>query len=234
MAFTAGDVLSRVRITLNDTASTRWPLTELLTWLNDGCKEITLQAPEAVGQVGVLSLVSGTLQTLPDECLMLLRVHCNVTGSSPNYVRGTTITPIQRAALSALIPGWESSSVVPFAKNVAHVIEDVAVHRNFWVFPGNDGTGKLQAVIAKRPAVIATPGSPTAIGSYTATVELDDIYLNAIVAYVAHRALLKEINVPGAKEASMAQYQIFTSALGIRQNNEQRVNSGSVMDPAAT
>lgn len=225
MAFTTGDVLKRARITLSDETSTRWPLTQLLDHINDCMRQIAIDAPEAIGKTGVISLAAGTLQSLPDQAMSLIRVNCNVTGSDPNWVRGQAVTPISRAILDAQIPNWQKSAVMPFAAKVAHVIEDDAVHRTFHVFPGNNGTGLIEIVVAERPAVLVEPGSPTVLGSYTVEVGLDDAYLNAVVDYVVSRALQKDLAMPGIAQRAVAHYQQFQAAFGIRQANEQRVNT---------
>jgi hypothetical protein len=225
MAFTTGDVLSRARIILNDGTSVRWPLAELLEWINDCTRQVAIDAPEAISRTGVISLAAGVLQSLPAEGMSLLRVNCNVTGTAPNWVRGLAITPISRTVLDVQIPGWNQTATVPYQDRVAHVIEDDAVHKTFQVFPGNTGAGLIEVVIAERPTALTVPGSPTLIASYVTTIGLDDAYLPAVVDYVVSRALQKDAALPGAAQRAVVHYQQFQAAFGIRQANEQRVNT---------
>lgn len=106
MAFTATEVITRVSAMLNDADGVRWTVPELVDWLNDALREVTLQAPGAVSKVVVLDLEEGTRQAIPDEYASLLRVICNVTATGQNVTaRGATIKPITKAALDARLPG---------------------------------------------------------------------------------------------------------------------------------
>ena len=92
------------------------------------------------------------------------------------------------------------------------------------MFPGNTGAGKIQIVAAKRPATLAVPGSPTVLGSYTATMEIDDAYQPAIVDYVLSKALQKEVASPSAAARAQAFYARWAQTFGIKLQSEKRAN----------
>lgn len=225
MSFTAKDVLSRASTILSDAGGKRWLFTELLDWLNDAMREVSVRAPHAVSKSVVLSLVAGTRQTLDPLYSAILRVNCNVTAIDQVVsARGNTITPITRDILDAQIPGWQSTTSLPYQADVAHIIDDPALPREYYVAPGNTGTGKIEAVVAERPAVIAAPTNPLVIGSYTTIVNMDDMYLNAIVDFVLSRAFSKDIQVAGAPQRAVTHYQQFAQTFGIDQQNETTIN----------
>lgn len=230
MAFTARDVLTRASTLLQDAGNTRWTLPELLGWLNDALAEIPNLAPEAVSEIAVIPMALGTMQTKPADAAQILRVNCNVTGNGP-YTRGRVITPIKRQILDAQIPGWQATATLPFQSVVSHFVEDDAMNGEFLVAPGNDGTGKIEVVIAKRPTQIAVPANPLNIDSYTATVDLDEMFRPACVNYVMSQALLKDIGIPNGPQRAAGHYQSFLTAFGIRQAKESSVNPTSD-DPA--
>lgn len=228
MPISVGDILRRAQTALNDTAGTRWPLTELLRYVNDCPREISILAPEILAESGVVSLVEGPLQSLPSDAYSLIRVVCNMTGTSPNFTRGRAVTPIKRLMLDQHIPGWQQNSVVPYTSLVSHLIEDDQSHRTFMVFPGNSGTGKIEIVVARRVANVSEPGSPTVITSYDSlSINLDAAYLPAVADYVVYRAYQKDMAIPAAASASSAAYQRFAAALGVKLQSEARASTNS-------
>lgn len=228
MGLTAKEVFKRARVVLNDATSTRWSLPELLMWLNDAVREIAVLSPEAVSGIAAIEMDEGTLQTMPASVQQILRVVCNVTvKSGPPFVyeRGDAVTPIRRALLDAIEPGWQDPDVVPFTRHVAHFVEDETLQGYFYVCPGNTGAGMIECIVARRPAEIDAPDNPFEIDSYDGIeVQVDQRLQNAVVDFVVSRALAKDLALPGAEARSMAHYQRFAGAVMARQSNEVRVN----------
>ena len=227
MAFTAKDVISRVTTILQDAGNVRWTPLELLNWLNDALTEIPLIAPAAVAETSVISLVAGTDQAMPADAASILRVVCNVTGTSAPYTRGRAITPIKRQILDQQLPEWHDTTKLPPAAVVLHFVEDPLMTGRFLVCPANTGTGKIEVVVAKRPAQITAPANPLDINSYTATVGLDDMYRNACVDFVMSKALLKDIGIAGGPQRAQAHYNAYLQALGLRPQTEAAFNPTS-------
>lgn len=214
MAFTAKDVISRASIILQDAGAVRWPLPELLTWLNDAAREIAITKPNATAKTVAMELVSGTKQEIPATAHSLLQVVRNVDKTTG--VGGKVITPIVRQVLDNQIPGWHDGTALPFAAVVRHVVDDALDQRAFYVVPGNDGTGKIEIVVSSIPADIPTPANPLDLDAYGATVDLQDIYRNVVVDYILYRAFSKDMNLPGAAQRAVAHYQQFNAALGLK------------------
>lgn len=217
MAFTAKDVLSRCAIILNDETSARWPLAELLGWLNDGVREISLQKPSAATETAQIDMTAGTKQALPGQYHSLVSVIRNVAS-------GMAITPASRDLIDRQIPGWHDARIVRPCKDVVHIIDDNTEPQTFYVVPGNDGTGRIEVVAARNVAPIVVPQQPEIIVSYSATVELNDIWQNALVDYILYRALSKDIAIPGVGDRAVAHYQQFAAAVGIKAQGEVALN----------
>ena len=151
----ASDILTRVQRIVLDETSVRWPLAELLLWLNDGQREIALQKPSSFSSNRVISLVAGTYQAIPDDAITLLRVIRNIR-SNVGGVRlgGSAITMVARSILDTQNRNWHDSTKVRQKKEVQHVAFDEADTRSFYVYPGNDGTGLLEMVFSIEPAEI--------------------------------------------------------------------------------
>jgi hypothetical protein len=226
MALTAGLILGRAQTALQDQAGTRWPLTELLGYLNSGIQEIALQKPTSFSKTVLIPLAAGTYQVVPTGYSAVIRGIRNITsgvGVTPR-IAGRAIQPARRADLDAQFLDWHDVGEVPMAKSVMHIIADEADPLVFYTFPPNDGTGLIEAVAAEIPAAIPVPASPTVLASYTAVLPLSDIYEGPLADYVMFRALSKETTLAGAGQKAQAHYQLFASALGLKQQIEAQAN----------
>lgn len=218
MPFTAKDVLKRASTVLQDAGAVRWPLPELLMWLNDATREISLLKPNAVGKTITMPLVEGTRQEIPATAHALLQVVRNM--NSVTNEGGQVITPIIRQVLDQQMPGWHDRTVIPFGNVVRHVADDALDQRMFYVVPGNDGTGSIEVVVASLPAEIPTPTNSLDIEAYIAVVDMQDIYRNPVVDYILYRAFSKDMNLQGAGQRAAAHYAMFQNALGLKAQGE--------------
>lgn len=217
MSFTAKDVLQAASTTLQDSNNRRWSLDELRGYLNDGLKQIAFFKPSAVSETKRIAMQEGTYQELPDG-EHLLRVTRNITSAADETPRvgGPIITPIDRSMIDMQFANWHDSTEVPFSATVMHVMMDEENPRSFYVYPGNDGTGAIEAVVSTVPAMIAAPASPTNIASYTATVDIPTLYEGALRDYVLSRAYEKDAAIPGAAQRAAAYRQSFNGAVGMK------------------
>lgn len=230
MTFQAKDTMKRASVTLQDDGAVRWTATELLDYLNDGMRELISMKPTAKTQTVQLSLASGTKQTLPAQYTILSRVICNrITGSK------RAIRPLaKREILDSQIPGWQDPDVLPFAAAVTHVIHEGAEPRTYYVVPGNDGNGIIEAMVGAYPTPVSAPTAPAnlEIENYTATVDLDDIYMNALTDYILYRAFSKDGSAPNAANRAVAHYELFkASVTGFAANEAAMSVAASAMRP---
>lgn len=208
--------MSRARIILQDGGAIRWPLAELASWLSDGLLEVVNRKPSEGAQSVVLTMVAGTKQTLPDAYLSLIRAVRNVTGVSPNWVGGLSVTPIMREILDAQSPSWHDPAVVTQRAQVLQIIADPLDQRTFYVYPGNTGAGKLECVVSviPQPVTIATGANPEDIASYNAiTLPMSQIFQTALVDFILYRAFSKDMQFAGAMERAAAHFNQFNAAI---------------------
>lgn len=208
MTFKAQDVMARAATTLQDIANIRWPAPELHDYLNDGLREIVTIKPNALSKTVNLSLDEGTKQTLPAEYTVLSRVSRNMAGPTTG---GMAIRRLDsRSIMDSHMPSWQDPASVPFAKTVVHVIHDIADPDTFYVAPGNDGTGLIEAVVGAFPTKSPTPASnANLVSSYTDTVDLPDVYMNALADYIIYRAYSKDARVAGSAARAQAHFELF-------------------------
>ena len=225
MPVSAKNVLTRAQTVLQDSGAVRWPLTELVNWLNDGLKEICMLKPNAMASTAVIPLSVGTLQSIPEEYSILIRAwnNCDADGTPT----GNAVTPIVREILDQQKPNWHDGSVVPFRRRVRHVSSDISDPRIFFVYPGNDGTGYIRATLSRIPDDVApiAGGDPEDMDSYDVQIDaLQAIYQGALIDYVLAMAFSKDMQYAGSAERSAAHMAKFTTALGARQAVEAVAN----------
>jgi hypothetical protein len=231
MPVSVKNVLIRAQIILQDAGAVRWPLTELVGWLNDALKEVCFLKPSATAETIIVPMAAGTLQSVPEGYSLLIRAVSNISGAgtppSP-HVPGPVITPIVREILDQQKPNWHSNTHVPFRPNVRHVIADIADPNVYYVYPGNDGTGKIRGVFSAIPnEVEVAPGDDVDdLSSYDDLMipQLQSIYQQCLIDYVLAMAFSKDMQFAGAAERSVAHMAKFTGALGARQSVEVVAN----------
>jgi hypothetical protein len=237
MAFTAASVMLSVQTILNDAASVRWTAVELHTWLNDALREIAVLKPNAVAKTVELSLAQGAYQTLPADHFNLFRLTRNLAtnaASATGRGGGRVITQVEREVMDMQIPGWMDTAVMPYSKNVVHFINDISDMAAYYVVPGNDGTGVVEAICAVMPAMVPVPASDVlSVSSYTTNVDIQDIYRNALIDYMLYRAFSKDASLPGIAQRAGLHYSQFSNALGLKFAAERMV-SGETVSPMGT
>ncbi len=203
--------MGRAAIQLQDEEYLRWTRPELATWLNDAVNAILLAKPSASTQTIVMPLQHGTWQQLPrtgtPTPLMLVSISRNILDGPPERRGGRIITPVDRALLDAQDPHWHEPSYVPFRREARHYVYDESNPLEFYVYPGNDGHGRVEAAISMRPAPIAA--------DYSADLGLPEPYSVPLLDYVMYRALSKD-DVAGNAGRSAAHYQQFATAIGLK------------------
>lgn len=221
MAVAVSEILSRAQTLIQDNTGVRWPVVELLGWLNDATREVALHKPSASSQSVVLEMNEGTRQTIPVGALMLLRVIRNLKMGSTEGSRigGRAVRVVNRDVLDTQHPNWHDSETTPYTPSVKHFVFDESDPTAFYVFPGNDGTGTVEALVSQAPPAVTESG--TDISNYEGTdVPLPDIYANAVLDYVLYRAYSKDASF--AENMDRANYHMtaFANSLGLKTNSE--------------
>lgn len=212
MAFTGQNVIDAAHAILAD-INTYWQDTYLLGWLNSGLKEIVLLKPNALIITAPVKCVEGTKQTLPTGGLMLVDVSRNMgpSGTTP----GRVVTPLSRQSLDSSNPDWHTTAP---AVSTKHFVYDVRYPKIFYVYPPQpvSGQGYLELTYG------AAPVSLTAV---TDTIELDAVYENVLVDYVAYRAFGRDSTDAESTKASQAHYAAFVAALGAKAQSEIAISA---------
>ena len=239
MTIPANNVLLSASKIVQDTTNVRWPIEELLQWLNDGQREIVLHRPDANPKTAVMTLAAGTRQTLKDKVAegvaggvgssispaKLLDVIAVATGTSATTINRTAaVRKIEREVLDAQNPSWHSATGVTAVK---HFMVDPRDPLSFYVYPPAAATGaSLEVLFSAYPTDIGITA-----GAVTGNISLADIYGNALLDYVLYRAYSKDSDYAGNANRAQAHYTAFANSLGIELKGTLMMGAQNTWNP---
>lgn len=200
---TAQHIIDEVSRALNDDTHVRWTEDDVLTYISAGQREIVLIRPSARSETSVVTLASGTKQTIPASALTLIDVVRNMgaNGSTP----GRAPRRIDREIMDATRPDWHAET------------EDGVVLN--WSFDNRDPTtfyvSPPQPAVSPHQLEIMYSMAPAAVTAASDVIDVDDAYAPALFYYSMFRALSKNAS-GGDRNQSGTWYAAFLQALGAR------------------
>lgn len=225
MPISAQSLIRRVIETLQDNTSIRWPVAELVRYLNDGQREVVLYRPDSMVTNATVSCVAGTKQALPANGAKLIEVVRNATGAK-KAVRLTN-----REILDAHTPGWHN---LPGSVDVLHYMYDPRDPRVFYVYPPATASAQLDIVYSAYPTDITEPADGALYTAVTGNICLPDIYGNVLQDYILYRAYTKDSEYAGNAARAQAHYAAFTNAMGVEIKATVAVGPNPVGNPNRT
>ena len=205
MAIPAKSIIRRVVETLQDPTSIRWPVPELVRYLNDGQREIKLHRPDTVRQTGDIALVPGSRQTLPSNADKLIEIWHNKASKR-------AVQMVDRRILDDQTPGWHA---LPGSADILHYTYDPRVPTEFFVYPPASGGNSLVGAFSVNPTDIAEPADGSLYTAVTGEIAVIDSLANCLQDYVLYRAYTKDSEYAGNGARAQGHYSAFANALGI-------------------
>lgn len=206
-------LITKAQVIIQDLTGVRWPLNEMLGWLNEGQRAIVSVRPDSNSATRELQLVAGTRQTITGLRLLDVIRNTGPSGDSPS--RAPRL--IEREILDSQVPDWHSATPNAIAK---HWVYDGRDPRTFYVFPPQpvSGRGYVDIVQSEAPANCTlkdVQGEDGATGSEDSVVSLDDIYETALIEWIVYRSYCKNQTyvTSGRAESSYAKFAMF---LGVK------------------
>lgn len=211
MSIKVVDLLGDVQKILNDDG-TRWPLTELQSWINAGYRAIVDIRPDAGTLVDTFNCVAGVRQNLTTifpGAIELIDVVRNVAAGSNKQ----TVEPIDLKALNQLRRNWPSDTA---SIDIEYFVPDTRVQNQFMVYPPATSSAQIEVIYSQIP----TPHTLTLLQlqntATTETIRLLDCYANPLLDYVLYRAFMKDQDIPASAARSAAHFQAFMQSLGAK------------------
>jgi hypothetical protein len=164
------DVSARARFVVQDHAAVRWDDAEMALWINDACRFIVINRPDACPVNASMSLVAGIKQS--------------IAGLTPPGLRvlDTSLRLVDREVLDAHRPGWRSeANGVP--KNYVFDSRDP---KTFYVYPGATAAAPMDVLYSRVPVEVTAD----TLGS--TVLSIDDIFSDVALNYVLFRCYAKD------------------------------------------
>ena len=220
---TGQSLINEVAKSLNDSDNVRWPVADLLEYLNDALRSAVLIKPE-INPVTKTDFepVAGTCQALPPDGFALIDVVRNIVEDPDNAgtrISGLSISPVSRKELdsvsvSGMNAGGDWHDPANEQAQATAYVYDIRNRRTFYLFPPQPAQPvspalprQIEIVYSRVPAVLA-------IADVADEVALEDIYRPALIAYMLHRAYAREIPVEGqGADMTSVFYQKFVQLI---------------------
>lgn len=205
MTIAAQSIIRRVVETMQDNTSVRWPIAELVRYLNDGQREVVLYRPDSMVTNATVALTTGAKQALPANGSKLIDVIRNTSGTKRS-VRMTV-----RNILDTQSPNWYNLTGVT---EILHYMYDPRDPKVFYVYPPAASSGaSVEIVYSAYPADITEPADGAVYTAVTGNISLPDIYGNVLADYILYRAYTKDSEYAGNAQRAQAHYAAFQAAL---------------------
>lgn len=208
---TVQSLIDKIRILLHDADAINWTDGELVGWLNDAQREISVYKPDICVANETINLEPGSKQSLPTGGLTLIDAIRSMTSTGP--ARAVKLVP--RRILDAQRPDWHQQAP---ADEVIGVCFDDRDQKTFYVWPPSTGAvnSRLEIVYAKTPPDVT-------IGS--SGISIDDTYATAIISYVAYRAYSKDSDYAADDSRAASHYSHFVSLIGGKEAGERSIEA---------
>lgn len=208
MAITAQSIVHRVVDILQDTTSVRWPVSELVRYLNDGQREVVLYRPDATIKSATVACVAGAKQSLPTDGAKLIDVIRNSASAGTNKA----VRMVAREVLDAQIPNWYG---LTGELDVVHFTYDPRDPKTFFVYPPALTTTRVDITYSAFPSDVSEPAAGSTYDDVSGNLDLPDIYGNVVTDYILYRAYSKDSEYAGNAQRAQAHYGAFANALNI-------------------
>ena len=210
------NLIARAANIAQDQTNIRWPQSEWLDWLNDAQREVVLLKPQAsVKNESVKLLPGSTKQSIPANGIQLIDIPRNM--GSTGSTAGTAIRITAREVLDAQVPTWHIDAN---AAPIKHYCFDPRDPKTFYVYPKAPATDwYVECIYAANPTDCSLGG----------IIQLDDIYANALLNLMLHRAYGKDAEYAQNAQLSTAYYQAAMQSLGVKTQNEAASNPNNAL-----
>lgn len=191
MPISAQSIIRRATDLLQDQTSVRWPVAELVRYLNDAQRAIIKVRPDAMNTTTTMTLAAGSRQDLDNANLTpapakLIEITRNMAGASAK--RAVTKLSTRRV-LDAQTPGWHA---IAGTVDILHYLFDPRDPKTFYVYPPALVTAQLEVMYSAYPTDIAEPGDGALYSAVSGNISLPDIFADDLLDLVLSRAYSKD------------------------------------------
>ena len=195
----------------DDVSQTTWTAPQLLQWVNDALRAVTLVRPDSTSVTASVLLVAGTLQTLTGaNDLRFIRVIRNM-GANGSTI-GNAIRIGDMLAMDLLNPGWHTEAQQSV---ITEYMYDDTRPKEFWVYPPAVAPLYVQLSKSVLPADVAAVGD---------TLPVDDIYGPAVIEWCCYRAFSRDSEETPNWQRAARHFSAFFNLLQVKVNADMAIN----------
>lgn len=213
MALKPSTIIDDVQDDLNDTSGATWDDSDMVRYINQALRTLANVRPDAFAVTSVVTLSTGTKQTIPASSFMLLDCVRNMgsDGATPGY----PITHVSREDLDSINRSWHKGTGKSY---IEHYHYDPMVDRGvYYVYPfkASASTVQIEIVSAAVYTAVTTANQTTNLDYPT-----DNRYEQPIKDWMMRCALLKETSAASVEKARAFE-QSFFMQLGLKTKQDQ-------------
>jgi hypothetical protein len=152
------EILNTVRTITNDPNDVVYSLSQKEQALNEAIRAVSLHRPDSAATTTNVALVSGTKQSLPSDCVRLIRVVRNKSGAGATTT-GKSVRLMDLNRISDWVVDWHNVT----GDDVLEYGYEQSNQNTFWVYPHiGSASNKFVEVIYQRsiPDVVSADTFP--------------------------------------------------------------------------
>ena len=212
MTIAAQSIIQRATDILQDQTSVRWPVNELIRWLNDAQRAIVKVRPDAMNTTATMTLAAGSRQDLDNAEMTplpakLIEITRNMAATS---TKGA-VRLVPRQILDAQTPGWHN---LPGNVNILHYMFDPRDPKTFYVYPPATVLAQLEVMYAAYPTDITVVADGSLYTAVTGNISLPDIYADDILSLILAMSYAKDSEYAGNEQRAASWMAKATASLG--------------------
>ena len=190
---------------LKDEGNDYYAEVDMVNFYNRSASAVVNLRPDANTVNAIIKLAAGVSQTIPSRGNALVDVSRNM--GTDGLTPGVAITVTDKQLLTLYDPSWPTATQDHEVRNWAPVTP-----RRFIVYPPQDGTGYVEAVMSQNPPQINHDGG----GVWeVALVGVEDQFVNAVLYHMMFLAHSKDGDLPGDENLARNYYGLFAAACGV-------------------
>lgn len=193
---TITEIIGRCNSQLADELKLRYPDAELVDYYNDALRAMITVRADVGASTEIIPCSASSIQQLPDGAIRLLDI--------VRVVNGRSITPIPKEVLDSYDPEWHLRTGIP-----QRYCYDEQLPKQFYLCPAPALQVDIEAKVARIPEAV-TPGNTDI------PVQVDELYINAIIAWILFRAFSKDSEGGNNAQLAAQHLQIFNDQMGIK------------------
>ncbi len=201
-------ILNTVRTITNDPNDVVYSLSQKEQALNEAIRAVSLHRPDSAATTTNVALVSGTKQSLPSDCVRLIRVIRNKSGSG-GTTTGKSVRLMDLNRISDRVVDWHNVT----GDDVLEYGYEQSNQSVFWVYPHiGAASNKFVEVIYQRsiPDVVSADTFP-----------INDLYSVAVKEWMLYSLWSSDNEQSPNYAMALKKLEVFFTLLGLKGESDK-------------